>query len=560
MVVHSNLDYERKHFEIYALLSDTLCRILMWERRLHCEISRFRWILPSPLLTILFVDHLPRFHSVTRASFTQMMTSRNNYAQSPKYDLRVNPIYQVDWQNEASGKRVSATKRRVRWRFGFSNRAALDQGLKGPEARGEEHEVVLVWSLTSGKRLVVVDGQEVHFSMGRRADAKFETSWSMFGGHIFQIIAHAAAPLFNEHVFRQFDLIVDGMSFHSFPKIFQLGANNSVRRDRDAHPPRQHAPPSFATPTSREQDNQRAAPVTPETVKRPITKPVCEDLLSGPAERKDLLWDSAPQLTYQYRPQSSPQQQQYKAHQPLPQQELAAQSQPQYHYEQTSPRGVVDEFAPVPPQPRTFQDVSKEILSAYTPDPSIPALTYMPHYSEQAYQSSSGGAVQEEPPKTVTPDKQPKAVLKPTMEPISIVEMEERNEAPLSAMEKAVKALVNLEDITETLETPEHAKALRRKDQNQPPRSKPLPPATPEWHLGLRPALTDIQHHSQPKAAPKKEIMRTHAFDPAAAQAGMMVLYGSSFIPASSGFGAGIHQSQYYNSGYHMQQRMHTAY
>eukprot|EP00977_Amphora_coffeiformis_P001547 scaffold296_cov102-Amphora_coffeaeformis.AAC.35 len=485
--------------------------------------------------------------------------------QSSKYDLRVNPIYQVDWQNEASGKRVSATKRRVRYRFGFSNRAALEQGLTGPQARGEEHEVVLVWSLTSGKRLVIVDGQEVHFSMGRRTDSKFETSWSMFGGHIFQIVAHAAPPLFNEPNFRQFDLLVDGMSFHAFPKIYELGSR-SARPNLAQRAPERHLPSSPA-PTDRDIVGPSPVPITSEMARRQVAKPVestvrvqspptFEDLLSGsttPSEEKDLLWASVPQLTYECYQDAPPQEQPY--HQP---QQLATQQQLLYQH-QLSPRGVVDEFAPVPSPPRTFQDVSKEILSAYMPDPSIPQLKYTPHYSEQAYQSCSGVATMEEQTKTVTPNKQPKAVLKPTMEPLSITEMEERDQPPMSLMEQAVRTLVNLDDITETLETPEHAKTLRRKDQNRPPKSKPLPPATPEWQLGLRPALSDIKQHSQPKAAPKKEIMRTHAFDPAAAQAGMIVVYGAS-IPASSGFGAGVHQSHYFN-GYRMQQqRMYTAY
>jgi len=493
-------------------------------------------------------------------------------SQGSKYDLRINPIYQVDWQNEASGKRVSATKRRVRWRFGFSNRDALDRGLTGPEARGEEHEVVLVWSLASGKRLVIVDGQEVHFSTGRRTDSKFETSWSMFGGHIFQIIAHATLPLFNEPSYRQFDLLVDGMSFHAFPKIFQLGARSAPPNATQRTSYRQS--PSRSIPTVH--DIVRASPASnvPEMPRYQLTKPIgsevrtqsppaFEDLLSGPttpSDRKDLLWDSAPQSMLDYRQKVHLQQ---KTHYTYQQQqgEFCSSQQQQHYPQQLSPRGVVDEFAPVSPPPRTFQDVSKEILSAYMPDSSIPALTYTPHYSEQAYQSHSGLATTEEKDNTVSPDKQQKPVIKPTMERLSIVEMEERDQPLLSPTEQAVRTLVNLNDITETLETPEQAKALRRKDQQRPPKSKPLPPATPQWQLGLHPALSEIKQYSQAKAEPKKEIMRTHAFDPAAAQAGMMMIYGAS-IPPSSGFGAGVLQTHSYTnvSRVQQQQRMYTAY
>lgn len=515
------------------------------------------------------------------------------------------PVYSVDWHSEASGKRLGATKRRVRFRFGFANVQALDGGLTGVDCRGEEHELVLVWSLASGKRLVIVDGQEVHFSMGHKMESKFDTSFSMFGGHVFKIIAHATPPLSHQPGFRQFDLQLDGRSFDTFPKIFELGLQSCARRVEQQYSYDDTTTYSeernFATPPALSNgayENQRApVPITPEVPHRPVVKNVehprpsnpvvVEDLLSGHNDNRyegDLLWNSAPQLTYHASTYEQPQH--YHNHQ---QQLLqgsgsvhSAPAQFHYHqqepkqpnenyYQQASPRGIADEFAPVPPPPRTFQDVSKDILSAYTPDPSILALPYTAHYSNEAYESSCGTmATQEDAQvrvKDVTP--QQKAVLKPTMEPVSIVEMEERDQPPLSAMERAVRALVNLEDITETLETPEQAKTERNKEQNQPVKSKPLPPSTPAWNLGLRPALGDIQECAQPKAAPKKEIMRTHAFDPAATQAGMMVVYGatapSTLIPAASGFGAGVHPAHnYYNNrnvyNYQHSQRVYAAY
>ena len=141
-----------------------------------------------------------------------------------KFDVNFNPAYQVDFHQEASGKRVSGSKRRVRFRFGFSNKKAIAEGRSGTECRGEEHEVSLVWSLTSGKRLVMADGQEVHFSQGKRTESKFETCWSIPGGSMLKLIAHAAPPLFHTPGFRQFDLLLDGMSFFEMPKIYQLGA------------------------------------------------------------------------------------------------------------------------------------------------------------------------------------------------------------------------------------------------------------------------------------------------------------------------------------------------
>jgi hypothetical protein len=485
--------------------------------------------------------------------------------QAPKYDIRANPVYQVDWNNEQTGKRLGATKRRVRWRFGFSNKDAIANGLSGVECRGEEHEIVLVWSLTSGKRLVIADGQEVHFSLGRRTDQRFETCWSMFGGHMFKIVAHAAPPLFNEPGFRQFDFQIDGMSFFSFPQIFQLGKQSGRRQHRHFAELPGLAPRHSAYSTT-------PTPITPEATERRVVQaerahipspPVYMDVLSEPnptpAGHDHSSSSSFPQLTYEHhvqpqQPQIQTSQQQHYGQTPTA---YTQQTTPQQYQQMQQPSHVVaDEFAPVAPPPASFQDVSNQIMSTYAPDPAVLALTYPPHYSEQAYQATSAMVTQEEPAHEVTPDKLQRAVLKPTMEPISIVEMEERDQPPVSAMEKAVMSLVNLDDITVLTETPEQARAARTKKAKQES-SKPVPPSKPEWHLGFNPKLGDIKESAQPKATPKKEIMRTHAFDPAAAQAGMMVLYGAT-LPPSSGFGAGMHQSHYSHNPY--QQRMHAAY
>lgn len=144
-------------------------------------------------------------------------------ADSARYDLAKNPIYQIDLTTASTGKVVAQTKRRVRWRFGFSNAAALADGGTGTAARGEEHEVILIWSLTSGKRLVLMDGKEVHFSMGKPTAGKFQTSWTMRGNHVLKIVAYAAPPVRNRPGFRQFELFLDGMSYFTFPRIYELG-------------------------------------------------------------------------------------------------------------------------------------------------------------------------------------------------------------------------------------------------------------------------------------------------------------------------------------------------
>lgn len=143
----------------------------------------------------------------------------------------VSDTYQIDFTAVASGKRIASTKRRVRWRFGFTNQEALASGMTGTDCRGEEHDITLVWSLTSGKRLVLADGQEVHYSNSR--SSVFEFSWTMRGNHVLKVIAHASPPIgSNKHQratpFRQYDFFIDGQSFFNLPKVYRLGLSHDV--------------------------------------------------------------------------------------------------------------------------------------------------------------------------------------------------------------------------------------------------------------------------------------------------------------------------------------------
>ncbi len=109
-------------------------------------------------------------------------------------------------------------------RWGITNKEALAEGKAGVECRGYEHEVSLVWSIASGKRLIIDDGNEVHYSIGRRGEGKFQHSWTGCNSHVLTIVAFASPPLNNSRPgFKQFDLLIDGMSYDSFPRIFELG-------------------------------------------------------------------------------------------------------------------------------------------------------------------------------------------------------------------------------------------------------------------------------------------------------------------------------------------------
>jgi hypothetical protein len=96
--------------------------------------------------------------------------------------------------------------------------------------------VTIVWSVTSGKRTVLADGKEVHFSAGR--NNVFEYSWTMRGNHVLKVLAHASPPMSVTPGFRQYDFCVDGQSFFTFPKVFRLGlAPNDPRGPRSPRSP-----------------------------------------------------------------------------------------------------------------------------------------------------------------------------------------------------------------------------------------------------------------------------------------------------------------------------------
>ncbi|CAJ1932358.1 unnamed protein product [Cylindrotheca closterium] len=131
-------------------------------------------------------------------------------------------VYQIQCETQNKGKRVASSKRRIRWRFGFAN---LQAGKTGKDCRGAEHEVVFVWSLNSGKQLILADGHEVHWAkIGRKE--KLEVDWNMSNGnHKLKVVAEPSVKSRKSTDSRQFDLLIDGISFSDLPSIYQLGTD-----------------------------------------------------------------------------------------------------------------------------------------------------------------------------------------------------------------------------------------------------------------------------------------------------------------------------------------------
>src|SRR5210317_704205 len=90
--------------------------------------------------------------------------SSTSVSQAPRYDLSLNPPYQINYRAKRAGKHISASKRRITFQFGFSSASAIRSGKTEVDCRGEEHEVVLIWSHITGKRQLFMDGKEVHMS------------------------------------------------------------------------------------------------------------------------------------------------------------------------------------------------------------------------------------------------------------------------------------------------------------------------------------------------------------------------------------------------------------
>jgi hypothetical protein len=78
-----------------------------------------------------------------------------------------------------------------------------------------------MWSVTSGKRQIMMEGKEVHYASTRTG--VLDHSWSSIGNHVMKVVCHAAAPMTANPGFRQYDLFIDGQSFFTMPKVYKLG-------------------------------------------------------------------------------------------------------------------------------------------------------------------------------------------------------------------------------------------------------------------------------------------------------------------------------------------------
>jgi hypothetical protein len=162
--------------------------------------------------------------------------------------------YQIDYKVQNTAKTLGFSKKKVIFKFGIANPDSIRQGLTGAHCRGSEHEVTFLWSLKTGKRQLLVDNKDVHFSESGQNGWTTDRAWQ----HVFHVRDVSTGGNFRCHFISQpvnkevpgsipFDLRVAGVSYMSFNQIFQLGTAAMTTREQ-----------------SREHHSGRDSPVSPE--------------------------------------------------------------------------------------------------------------------------------------------------------------------------------------------------------------------------------------------------------------------------------------------------------
>ena len=145
--------------------------------------------------------------------------------------------YQIDYSVKNTSKTFGFSKKKIIFKFGVANPPAVEAGEAGADCRGSEHEVIFTWSLNSGKRQILADGKDVHYSEtgqnGWTADQVFQHHFNIkVAGLSGPLRAHLITQPANRDVphIKAFDLRINGISYFSMPRIFQLGTPLMITR------------------------------------------------------------------------------------------------------------------------------------------------------------------------------------------------------------------------------------------------------------------------------------------------------------------------------------------
>ena len=118
-------------------------------------------------------------------------------------------IFKVEHFVDFVGRLDSSSKRVISWTYMVADNSSGSSGR-------EQHEVVLTWSVSSGKRCIQIDGLEESYVIdkGGIVDQKLSTSF----GHELHIIGTKVAPDNAHSIFRCYELLINGQSFFTYPE------------------------------------------------------------------------------------------------------------------------------------------------------------------------------------------------------------------------------------------------------------------------------------------------------------------------------------------------------
>ena len=153
-----------------------------------------------------------------------IFTSSGN--RSVAHDEVPHTFYQIDYASANCGRILPVSKRHIRFKFGYTNMPAIYDGLTGQDCRGAEHDITIMWSLSSGKQSIQYDGEVVYINVCDFSDGKMTHSWHDRDGHYLKVIVHNLSTSLKKAQdadWRQYDLFIDRISYFKAPKIFQLG-------------------------------------------------------------------------------------------------------------------------------------------------------------------------------------------------------------------------------------------------------------------------------------------------------------------------------------------------
>jgi len=169
--------------------------------------------------------------TTTIASPKKKMTRLSSLTQ----DYPIHIPYQVDFYTTTVGNYIDATKRHVRWKFGFAHIPSIADGETGVSCRGVEIEIHLIWSVISGKFVIYVNEIPLHkqesksFTIMNRFQYSFILPENILPGMNQIFISVWAAVLDVPRGKSQCTMTFNGQSFHKFFRIFELGG---VRMNR----------------------------------------------------------------------------------------------------------------------------------------------------------------------------------------------------------------------------------------------------------------------------------------------------------------------------------------